>query len=250
MSLVLYSGGHYKDNEALNRICIESSGKRHPRITYIPASSEWGLEDFREFVEAFDDIRRCHHVYFPIDYNFTQEMKARALESDIIFLSGGNTFYFLKNLRKSGLLDELKNFHLSGKTLAGLSAGAILLTPNIQTASYPSFDCDENFVGLRNLKAMNLMPVEFFPHYTNSARYKAALMQASKKSSHPIFGVPDTSGLIYSENELRILGSAHLFHKGHHLSFARSKKPSSSRSSSKPLLSSLPPVEITLDTKL
>jgi dipeptidase E len=245
MSLILYSGGHYKDNEALNRICIESTGKRHPKITYIPASSEWGLEDFREFVEAFDDIRRCHFVYFPIDFPFTQEMKTRALESDVIFLSGGNTFYFLNNLRQTGLLTSLKECHQQGKTLAGLSAGAILLTPNIQTATYPSFDCDDNFVGLRNLSALKLVPAEFFPHYTHSPRYKKALLQASRKSSYPLFGVPDGSGLIYNDEELRILGSAYLFHQGHTISFARAKKKRVRSSGS--LVESLPQIDLNLD---
>jgi dipeptidase E len=245
MSLVLYSGGHYKDNVPLNRICIESTGKRHPKITYIPACSDWGLEDFREFVEAFDAIRRCHYVYFPIDFPFTQEMKERAFESDIIFMSGGNTFYFLNKLRQNKLLSDLKKFHKSGKTLAGLSAGAILLTPHIQTASYPSFDCDDNFVGLRNFSALKLVPAEFFPHYTHSPRYKKALLQASQKSSYPLFGVPDGSGLIYSDEELRILGSAYLFHKGHLISFARNKK--TPRASKTPLLRRLSQIDLKLD---
>lgn len=243
MSLVLYSGGHYIDNKNLNRICIESTGKRHPKITYIPASSEWGLEDFREFVEAFDEIRRCHYVYFPIDYNFSEEMRSRAFESDIIFLSGGNTFYFLNNLRLKNLLPSLMKFHKDGKTLAGLSAGAIMLTPQIKTASFPSFDCDENFVGLKNYQSLNLIPAEFFPHYCHTPRYKKALLEESLKTTNPIFAVPDESGLIYSENELRIFGSAYLYHQGHMISFARNKK----RNSSRALLESLQHVDLSLD---
>jgi len=221
MSLVLYSGGHYLDNGALNKACLDATQKRMPRVTYIPSSSDYGLEDFREFVTAFEAVRACEFVYFPIDTPFTQEMRGRALESDLIFLSGGNTFYFLRNLRRLRLLSELRHAHARGKVIAGLSAGAILLTPNIGTASFPSFDCDENFVNLRNFAALQLTPFEFFPHYAQSERYKKALMSASRRTRNPIYAAPDGSGLVVSNGDFRVVGSAHVFHKGHSFSISK-----------------------------
>ncbi|MEO5668595.1 MAG: Type 1 glutamine amidotransferase-like domain-containing protein [Bdellovibrionota bacterium] len=232
MSLVLYSGGHYLDNEALNRACFEASRKAVPRVTYIPSSSDYGPEDFRDFVTAFERIGPCEFAYFPIDIPFTQEMRTRALESDVIFLSGGNTFYFLRNLRRLGLLKDLRHAHAEGKVLAGLSAGAILLTPNIGTASFPKFDCDENFVGLRNFAALQLTPFEFFPHYAQSERYKKALMAASRKTKNPIYAAPDGCGLVVSNGDFRVVGSAHVFHKGHSFSIAKtSRRPRSTEGS-------------------
>lgn len=224
MSLVLYSGGYYADNELLNRACLDATGKALPRITYIPSSSDYGVEDFREFVQAFEIVRPCEFVFFPIDTPFTAEMRSRAFESDVIFLSGGNTFYFLKNLRRLGLLKDLRHAHVEGKVLAGLSAGAILLTPNINTASFPKFDCDENFVGLRNFAALQLAPFEFYPHYVQSDRYRKALLTASRRTKNPIYAAPDGCGLVISSGDFRVVGSAHVFHKGHTFSIAKSLK--------------------------
>jgi len=224
MSLVLYSGGHYADNEPLNRACLDATRKPLPRVTYIPSSSDYGVEDFREFVEAFETVRPCEFAYFPIDTPFSSEMRSRALESDVVFLSGGNTFYFLRNLRRLGLLKDLRHAHAEGKVLAGLSAGAIMLTPNINTASYPKFDCDENFVSLRNFAALQLAPFEFFPHYAQSDRYRKALLAASRKTKNPIYAAPDGCGLVVSSGDFRVVGSAHVFHKGHSFSIAKSIK--------------------------
>jgi dipeptidase E len=229
MSLVLYSGGHYEDNEALNRAGLDATGKKRPRVTYIPSSSDYGIEDFREFVAAYDQVRACDFVYFPIDLPFTGEMRSRALESDVIFLSGGNTYYFLRNLRKLGMLKDLRHAHAQGKVLAGLSAGAILLTPHIGTAGFPSFDCDDNFVGLKNFAALGLAPFEFFPHYAQSERYRKALLMASRKTSNPIYAAPDGCGLVVSQNDFRVVGSAHVFHKGHSFSIAKSSGKRSTR---------------------
>jgi len=221
MSLVFYSGGHYYDNTPLNKRCIELSGRRTPKVTFIPASSDYGLEDFRDFVEAWDQIKNCQFVYFPIDYTFTDEMKNRALSSDIIFLSGGNTYNFLKNLREKGIMNDLADAHKSGRVIAGLSAGAILMTPNINTAGFPEFDRDENFVGLKVKKALNFVNFEFFPHYTHSARYRKAIKTYSQKSKNSVFALPDTSGLIVTPEGLELSGPAYLFIKGQELNLSK-----------------------------
>lgn len=221
MSLILYGGGHYQDNFELNKRLLASACKRTPKITYIPASSDFGLEDFREFVEAIESVRSCKFVYFPIDYEVTSELKHRALQSDIIFLSGGNTYGFLHSIKKQGLEDDLFLAHRQGKTLAGVSAGAILLTPNIRTASYPAFDRDENYVGLRSTKALSLVSFEFFPHYMNSTRYKKELCLQSQKTKRPIIASTDTSGIVVHSSGVEYIGCHYLFSNGKQVSLPR-----------------------------
>lgn len=214
MNLVFYSGGHYHNNRYLNRRALSFIRRRVPRITYIPASSEYGLEDFRDFVDALDSIKKCQFVYFPIDYPYSEEMKQRAFESDMIFLSGGNTYYFLHHLRQTGILDDLHNHAQEGRVLAGLSAGAILMTPNINTAGFPKFDCDDNFVGLKAKRAMKMTQFEFFPHYTHTKRYVDALKDYTRRSRNPVFAIPDESGLVCTERGVEILGTSFLYMKG------------------------------------
>ena len=57
---------------------------------------------------------------------------------------GGNTFYFIKHLRRSGIFNRLIEYANNGGILTGLSAGAIMTTPNIMTASFPPWDRDDN----------------------------------------------------------------------------------------------------------
>jgi len=215
MQVVIYSGGYYEDNILLNQSLIDLSGKNRPRLTFIPSSSEWGMQDFAEFVDAFDGLKNMEYIYFPVDHMPSPTLTNNAFESDIIFLAGGNTFHFLSCLRKHRLLGRLNQFaNQSGKVLAGLSAGAILLTPSIQTAGFPAFDCDDNFSNLKDLKSLGLLPFELFPHYRNSERYRRALSRYSKQSKTPLLGLPDHSGLIINDNETRLVGNVHIFHKG------------------------------------
>ena len=111
-------------------------------------------------------------------------------------------------------MKELKKFVDRGGVLGGLSAGAIMMTPSIATASFPDFDRDENDVGIRNLNALNLMPFEFFPHYLNSRKYIEELNEHSILSSIPLYACPDGSGIIVENHQLRFVGRTWCFHNG------------------------------------
>jgi dipeptidase E len=215
MQVVLYSGGYYEDNLLLNQSILDLASKGRPRLTFIPSSSEWGMQDFAEFVDAFDHLKNLDYIYFPVDHMPSPSLVTNAFESDIIFLAGGNTFHFLSCLRKHKMISKLTKFaETPGKVIAGLSAGAIMMTPSITTASFPSFDCDDNFVNLKDLKSLGLVPFELFPHYRNSDRYRRALAKYSKKSKNPLLGLPDHSGLIVNQNETRLVGNVYIFHNG------------------------------------
>src|SRR5690606_14360295 len=104
------------------------SGVKDPVITYIPACSIDAEGDFLEFAESFQKLGVGRFIYFAIDMPLDQTMLQQVMKSDIIHLSGGNTYYFLRTLRKARLLKSLKDFVKRGGVLTGLSAGGIIMT--------------------------------------------------------------------------------------------------------------------------
>lgn len=212
--IVLYSGGEFKDNKPLNKRLIALSGVSKPTVTYIPSSSDYGRFEFVTFVECFQKLGVSKFQYLPLDLPISEALLRDSLKSDIVFLSGGNTFYFLKSLRSRGLIDRLKAYSNEGGVLAGLSAGAILLTPRIELAGYPSFDRDPNVVGIKNLKSLGILDFEFFPHYSEDSRYRKALEAYSSSLSYPVYAAKDRSGLIIRGKEIQFVGSNTLFFGG------------------------------------
>ncbi|MCO4795221.1 MAG: Type 1 glutamine amidotransferase-like domain-containing protein [Bacteriovoracaceae bacterium] len=215
MKLVFYGGGFEEYNIELDLEAIRLSGKKRPKVTYIPSCS-YGLEaDFKAFSDHYRDLGVKQIMYFPIDLPFDRVLEREIQSSDIIHLSGGNTFYFLNHLRKKKWLSKLKTFVGDGGVLTGLSAGGILMTPDIKTASYPSFDCDENEDRIRNFEALNLVEFEFFPHYRNSKRYNEVLTKESKKiKNRSLFASPDGSGLVVEGSRISFIGRNYLFLNG------------------------------------
>jgi len=203
-------------NEGLDRALLNLvQKKKRIRMTLIPSSSEVGEEAFEEIKDYYSGYGIKDFTYFPIDREFTQKGLEKVLKSDVIYLSGGNTFYFLKHLQKSGVAALLRSFVKRGGVLVGESAGSIVMTPEIRTASFPYFDRDDNDVNLRDWKALSLVNFEFFPHYKSSKRYDRILSRHSKRSkSRPIYACPDGSGIILKNGKLEFQGKVYGFLNG------------------------------------
>ena len=214
MKLVLYSGGSEEDNRFLNQRALDLTETKSPKITLIPSSSYDAEDDYRFFVQEFSELGVQRFMQFCVDTPHTKTLLNEVLKSDLIFLGGGNTFYFLKHLKKAGMFAHFSKFLKRGGVLCGLSAGAIVLTPHVHTATFPHFDRDENPWDMKNLSAMRLVNFEFFPHYKNSKRYDAELLHHSKKSKLPLYACADGGGIIIEGEQISFYGKSHQFYQG------------------------------------
>lgn len=213
MKLALYSGGHPFENKELDRAVLKLACKR-PKMVYIPSSSYMCDVDFRDFVSQYKKFNIERFINFPIDVPVSEVLRNEVLNSDIIHLSGGNTYYFLHHLRRTKLLGDLKKYVKKGGVLTGLSAGAILMTKHIGAAGFPAFDRDENYSGIKNFDALNLIDFEFFPHYKNSKRYFEEMTKYTWESDRPLYACRDGSGIIVKNEEVHFYGQVRCFISG------------------------------------
>ena len=219
MKLVLYSGGQSRSNHLLHREFVRLARIGKPRkrplqMTYIPFCSDTSNVFFHRAMRRYraHGVERffCLHV----DEPHSRDELETALSSDLIYLAGGNTFYFLKNLRASGLLPRLREFALNGGVLAGLSAGGLIMSPTIASAGEPGLNPDENGVGLRDPRALNLFPFEFSPHFEATRREIEAHLEYSTRTKYPVYASADGGGLVIHDEILTVYGHAVLFHRG------------------------------------
>jgi len=215
MKLALYSGGDGRENRSLvKETLFLLKDSEDPVLAFVPADSEDAEADFRRFRKKFAHTSIRKFLCIPIDRPLSQKAQKELFSCDAIFLGGGNTYYFLKQMRARKLLPKFRGFVKRGGVLMGLSAGSILMTPNIMTAAVPVVDCDENEVGITNLKALGLVPFEFSPHYYRSREVDRELLEYSKKLEHPIYACADGQGIIVRDGKIRVVGRVNVFHRG------------------------------------
>ncbi len=214
MKLVLYSGGDARANRVLDDELIRMVDVKNPLMAYIPASSYLSEIEFQHFVDQYRRFRVKRFLHFPVDVPFDRTLFREVLKADIIHLGGGNTFHFLLWLRKTKMLEALRDYVHHGGILTGLSAGAIMMTPDITTAAMPSFDRDENHDNIKNLESLGLLEFDFFPHYKNSPRYDSEFRKLTRKSKRMLYACPDGAGIVVDGERKTFVGPTWLFQDG------------------------------------
>lgn len=105
-----------------------------------------------------------------VDLESTESAKLETVfeNIDAIYVKGGNCFYLLNAMRKSGF-DQLVNKLLDkGVIYIGESAGAYVACPTIEMAHWKHQDRD--IVGLDDLTGLNILPFLVSVHYTDELK--------------------------------------------------------------------------------
>ncbi len=89
------------------------------------------------------------------------EILSTISQCDIIYVSGGNTFYLLNELRKSRAAQTIKDAVHAGKIYIGESAGAIVASPDTRYATL----MDENSANMSDFTGLNLVDFFTVPHF-------------------------------------------------------------------------------------
>lgn len=135
----------------------------------------------------------------------SNEISAKLQNSDIIYIGGGNTFYLLQELKRSGADKLIKEQVLLGKAYIGESAGAVVAAPCIDYIE--DMDKRDAAPNLRDCSALGLVDFYTLPHMNSFPFKKASRKIAGKYSnSLPIKAMTNNQAICVCNNEIKIIG--------------------------------------------
>ena len=139
----------------------EIKGKR---ITFIPTASL--VEEVRFYVD--DDRKAFEELGIIVEeLEITTASPDKILEvlnrNDYIFVSGGNTFYLLQELRRKGADALITEQIRAGKLYIGTSAGSVILCPDIEFVK--EMDYNHTAPELQSFTGLNIVDFYILPHY-------------------------------------------------------------------------------------
>lgn len=139
----------------------EIKGKR---ITFIPTASL--VEEVRFYVD--DDRKAFEELGIIVEeLEITAASPDKILEvlnrNDYIFVSGGNTFYLLQELRRKGADILITEQIRAGKLYIGTSAGSVILCPDIEFVK--EMDYSHAAPELQSFTGLNIVDFYILPHY-------------------------------------------------------------------------------------
>ncbi len=131
------------------------------------------------------------------------EIEAKLIGNDYIYVTGGNTFFLLQEMKRTGADELIINEVYSGKLYMGESAGAMVTAPTIEYAG--SMDSPKKALTLNDYSALGLVEFCTIPHYTNAPFKKIAHKIADDYSSRlDIKPISNHEAILVNGKEIRV----------------------------------------------
>lgn len=86
-------------------------------------------------------------------------------KNDIIYISGGNTFYLLQEIKRKKIETLLCELIEKGKMYIGESAGSMILSPSVEYAKW--MDDESKAPELQSFEGLGMVPFYTLPHFGN-----------------------------------------------------------------------------------
>ena len=136
-------------------------------VTFIPTASKmekvvFYVEEGRKALEKMGLVVK----ELDISTASTAEITDKIKNNDFIYVTGGNTFFLLQELKRTDADQIITDEVNAGKLYIGESAGAMVASANIEYAK--GMDSAEKAPDLENYDALGLVDFYTVPHYNNS----------------------------------------------------------------------------------
>lgn len=134
------------------------------KILFIPTATN--VDEYKKYIhltqKVFEDFG-YEVENFDISVFSEETVKEKISETKIVFVSGGNTFYLLQELKKKNLISYLRGKIENGLLYIGESAGSVITAPNIGYADI--VDDKALATELNDYTGLNLVDFYVVPHF-------------------------------------------------------------------------------------
>jgi dipeptidase E len=124
--------------------------------------------------------------------DFTKYKSSEMSRFDVFYICGGNTFKILQLAKQANLKQDILQLFERGGLCIGVSAGSIILAPNINVANEIRPDLNE--IGLTDLSGLDMVSDLIAPHYDLS--HEQEVLDFENKYKVNVLRMTDTQGLL------------------------------------------------------
>jgi dipeptidase E len=200
-TIILTSSGNYKIEGDLSFL---PKPIKEMKMAYITTASKG--ENYASYVELYKQkMKELDYDFEEVDLDDKneQELKKILADKELIYIEGGNTFYLLKAVRKSGSDKIIKDLVASGVIYMGSSAGAYIACPTIEVSTWVRPDRFDRH-GITNFTALNLVPFLVVAHYDQ--KNDGLLKEKIKTTKYPVKILTDDQALLVKDGKVKLIG--------------------------------------------
>ena len=215
MKLLLTSAGI--TNKSIEKALFDLVGKRpeDTSLVFIPTASNVEMGDKEWLIDDLVNLKNLNLKSIDIaDISAVPEKiwRPRFEEADVLFFEGGNEFYLMEWINKSGLKNLLPEF-LKTKVYVGVSAGSMVLSRDL-AFKISQMVYGEDLYRNEESAGLGLIDFYFFPHL-NSPYFKNVredfIKDAAKGISEKIYVMDDNSALKVVDDNIEVISEGKWF---------------------------------------
>jgi dipeptidase E len=136
-------------------------------------------------------------------YDAKTEEKPDINSIDILYAQGGNTYYYLQQIRKNGYWDDIRDFIEGDGVYLGNSAGSMMMCPDVDEDLYI---LEKNHVGVKDVTGFGFVPFYIVAHWdSKSDEVREKMLKYGEKSRKQVIPLTDEQGVLVTENEYKVI---------------------------------------------
>ncbi|MDE1975537.1 MAG: Type 1 glutamine amidotransferase-like domain-containing protein [Patescibacteria group bacterium] len=198
--------GYPVETTKIDRKIVRLSGKKKPRLLFIPTASSDSLGYAEAVKKHFGGRLGCRvDALFLIRQKPShREIRDKVMKSDIIYVGGGNTLKMMNIWRRYGVDDLLMQAAKEGIVLSGLSAGAICWFRWGSSDSRKFKDPKAKFIRVTGL---GIIPALFCPHYDHEKSRRPDLKRRMRRNPGIAIAADNCAAIEIVDGAYRIISS-------------------------------------------
>ena len=207
--LVLIGGGEigrgttsYETKEIDEEI-VKMTNKEHPNFLFIGLASSYS-DSYYDIIKKIYKNLGCETSYLKKKniINNPDITRNKITSADIIYIGGGDTIKLLNDIKEYNLEILLKKAYEKGTVIAGISAGAIILSNEGFSDSLILRGESNNY---SFIKGLNFTNINICPHYNQDIKKKEELEEQIQNKE--IYALENCTALKIIDNEISVLKS-------------------------------------------
>jgi dipeptidase E len=176
------------------------------KIVIVPTAAKYRGDSYRKYsvrnlLIEFGILKKNTKILEidkPVSYSDFEDF-------DSILVGGGNNYYLLDHIRKSGFDKVLTRFLEKG-VYVGISAGSMVVGPNIEISKMG----DKNMINLKDLTGLNYVDFEVAPHkdvprFIERGRTEKAVKEFAKTVPYDIVSITDDQAVVVVDGKRKII---------------------------------------------
>lgn len=209
MKLLLTSAGF--TNKSIANAFLRLSGKSFNKLNlvFIPTAAdvEDGDKDW-----LITDYSNCKKLGFAsidiVDISAVPQdiWLPRIKKADVLLFGGGNTYYLMSWLKKSGLEKMLTEL-LRTRIYVGISAGSMVATKNLRMSTSQKLYSEKVFP-LKDDSGLGFVNFHVRPHFNSKFFPKLItkhIQESAKEITEPVYAIDDNTAIVFNGNKIEVV---------------------------------------------